>query len=167
MVWCFGTMWSTALGLTSISLDENCAGGDDEGEWGEKCCTQWDEWNVECRIRLLVCDVLVWGSTRRWVCHPKMSHSFSVFGLGSWEESTLSLLLRFFLLLPGRVLKWRTVVTKWLQMSSVSPIFLSVWAFDYIRASLFQNFFHCPCQPFQLCALYCFCGKNLTCSLHF
>ena len=38
IVCCLGAVWSSGLGLTRCSLGENCAGGDDEGEWGE--CTQ-------------------------------------------------------------------------------------------------------------------------------
>ena len=51
------------------------------------------------------------------------------------------------------VLKWWSVVTQGLQMSSVSPVFFAVWPFDYIRASSFQNFCHCPCQPLNFCAV--------------
>ena len=41
IVCCLGAVWSSQLGLTRCSLGENCAGagGDDEGEWGEECCT--------------------------------------------------------------------------------------------------------------------------------
>ena len=35
---CLYAVWSSAVGLTTFSLNESCAGGDDEGEWGEKCC---------------------------------------------------------------------------------------------------------------------------------
>ena len=45
-------VWSSAAGLTSVSLDESFAGGDDEGEWGEKCsrCDGWDVDGVESDI---------------------------------------------------------------------------------------------------------------------
>ena len=38
IVCCLGAVWSSGLGLTRCSLGGNCAGDDDEGEWGE--CTQ-------------------------------------------------------------------------------------------------------------------------------
>ena len=39
---CLGVVWSSLAGLTRCSLDESCAGGDDEGDLGE--CTRWDGW---------------------------------------------------------------------------------------------------------------------------
>ena len=38
IVCCLGAVWSSGVGLTRCSLGENCAGGDDDGEWGE--CTR-------------------------------------------------------------------------------------------------------------------------------
>ena len=99
MVWCFGAMWSSALGLTSISLDESCAGGDDEGEWGEKCCTWWDEWDVDVELDVEFGFLLRSAS--------KISGSFwnltvlFCFGLGSWKESRSSHLVRFLFLAFG------------------------------------------------------------------
>ena len=34
---CFCAVWSSVAELTRFSLHESCAGGDDEGEQGEKC----------------------------------------------------------------------------------------------------------------------------------
>ena len=151
IVWCLGAVWSSALGLTNFSLDESCVGGDDGGEWGEKFCTWWDEWDEDVVSYVLFAFVLRINS--------KMSGSFwnvtlfFCFWPGVLKGVNIVTFTRFLLLRLWMFLKWWTVMTKWLQMSLVSPIFLSVWAFNDIRASSFQYFFHCPCQPFQLYAV--------------
>ena len=66
------------MGLTSFSLDEICACGDDEGEWGEKCWIWCDEWDVRSDVSfapLLRIDSIMMGSLQ-------MSHSFSVSAWG-------------------------------------------------------------------------------------
>ena len=160
MVWCFGAMWSSALGLTNFSLDESCAGGDDEGEWGEKCCTWCDVWDEDVGLDILFAFVLridskISGSFWNVTC-------FFCFGLGSWKESTLSPLLRFFFFTLGG--SWNDELS-W-HCGSVSPVFLSIWAFNDIRVSSFQYFSHCPCQPFQLHAIL-FLQKESNLLFHF
>ena len=143
---CLGVGWLFAvcvqcgpsvLGLTRCSLGESCAGGVDEGEWGE--CTRWGEWDVEFVFDILPVSA-VYLNKGTTVVRSWNVTGFMGFSLGSWKESTLSLLLEFFFFRLWRVLKWWSVITQWLQMSSVSPVLFIVWAFDGVRASSFQNF---------------------------
>ena len=140
---CLGAVWSSRAGLTRCSLGENCAGGDDDGDWGE--CTRWDECDLG-----LVLDV---GFLPVGLIDSKMMRSslnvtlFLVFSLGVLKGVNVVTSGRNLSCGLRRVLEWCSVVTQWLQVSSVSPVLFTVRAFDYVWASSFQNFYHCPCQP--------------------
>ena len=127
-------MWSSGLGLTRCSLGENCAGagGDDDDE-GE--CTWWDEG--------LVLDV---GFPPVGLINSKMMGSslnvmlFLVFGSGSLKGVnivTSGWNLSFSL---WGVLKWWSVMTQWLQVSSVSPVVFFCLGLRLCMSVLFPKF---------------------------
>ena len=119
--------------------------------WKVLYTLRWMRWRF-CRIRRLVFlgRVLEQRYDPIWnlECHTLFLLWPGVLKGVNIVTFTWLLLLRLW-----RVLKWCSVMTQWLQMSSVSPVLFTVWAFDDVRASSFQKFYHCPCQAFQLRAV--------------
>ena len=161
---CLCAVWSSAAGLTSLSLDESCAGGDDEGEWGEKCCFWCDEWDVDDVESDVLLAPLLNGIDRKIRGSSSNITLIFGFGLGSWKEYTLSLLLGFFSFALewswNDELSWHTGF-KWAQFLLYCFPFGPSMMYEHPQSNISLTV---PVNHFNFMS-YCLFGKKCTCSL--
>ena len=161
IVCCLCAVWSSGLGLTRCSLGESCAGGDDEGDWGE--CTQWDEEDVDVGLVDILFVMSLFGIHSKIIGSLQNVTLFLCFRLGSWKESTLSCLVRICLLAFGG--SWNDDPSwhsgfKWAQfLLYFLPLGPSI-KYEHPRFKISTTV---PVNHFSL-APNCFCRKNRTCS---